>query len=1099
MVTSIVAGSLDSWQYLASYADLMDWLGADGLTDADSDTAAQHYNNYARSEGRTITFNAWEYLASNPDLMNWLGADGFTHADATTATKHYIEHGYHEDRTITFDAWEYLASNPDLMNWLGADGVTDADAVTAAKHYMQYGVHEDRTITFDAAAYLAANADLQHWIYDLLHLSGDAANDFAAQHYITNGRFENRMGTPVESYALTTAQDNKSAYHFTSNPAGTLNTLQNSDQLTGLGDEATLTAVLVNPNADAGYVIAPELNNIKTLEVEFGATSYLSGLDLQHADQALTTVNVTGVSSGGFVIDNLPASANNLSVSNTQGLPDITFSWRGVPPTEFLLRLLICDFYAHNLTLSGYTEWQWRNIVLWACGDPAIDLLDVKTFPSGVTVNSLELTITALGDLFIGEDWNKNNNIIEHDNGFTPDSVAGLKKITVTGIGTGTVILASVGSVKGFVLDGSAAQGKIAVNISNAAADASAVFTTGSNDDTVLVDRVLTAFWTSNDGGDYGPAVTFAGHLNTGSGNDSVTAHHLAATASITTEAGEDKVTLATDTSVLIADGAEILLGSDNDTLRITVTGTGVARIEGSVDGGEGRDTMIVDGNYDLGTNNKAGVSPSTVINDDLFVKLDSIETILVDTTAANGDLMITIDEQVGTGAGNTNVDTIRMIGEQNNRLDLLIGNNFTIAPTVNPDSFGGAAQTIGGALLIDTHTHRVATVLNIENKDDDTDIQFVNMDIQVAAKGGSILNMVTSAAQSAQVEVRVYTADENDAHVISSTNAGNADGLVDINTGYAGSAATLAAGAFDKLVVLEGATANDGGAEGAMTITIADAWTDNTTGFTLDASAVLDTDANLATGGAVITVENGDLADLTIQGTQNSDAITDGRGADTINGNAGNDTISAGEGQDVVDGGAGIDTISLTETGVAPLVQVKDTVVSDVIAVAHADLITGFASGTDKFNYNGALLNGLGTNADGITGIDVITSATFAAGLVDPLSTVGVVFIAQTGVGSAAFTNVLASTASNLTTNYAALEAQLLGAGGALNGVIANLDSVLTPADSVLLVLDNDSTGSVVLRITNTDATGNTLTAGEVELVGVFVNTPALALADFI
>jgi hypothetical protein len=1094
MVTSIVAGSLESWQYLASYADLMDWLGADGLTDADSVTAAQHYNNYARSEGRTITFNAWEYLASNPDLMNWLGADGLTDADATTATKHYIEHGYHEGRTITFDAWEYLASNPDLMNWLAADGVTDADAVTAAKHYMQYGVHEDRTIIFDSALYLAANADLQHWIYDLLHLSGDAANDFAGQHYIINGRFENRMGTPVESYALTTAQDSKSAYHFTANPAGTVNTLQNSDQLTGLGDEATLTAVLVNPNADAGYLIAPELNNIKTLEVEFGATSYLSELDLQHADQALTNVSVTGVSSGGFIIDNLPSSSTNLSVSDTLGLPNITFRLARIFNIHVDWNLHLRNVYCNILVTARIGPFS-LELHLTSSGDPTINLFDTGALPSGLSNTSDGLTITALGDLFIGVDWDSNDNIIEHDNGFTLNSVASLKTITVTGTGTGNVILASVGSVAGFVLDGSAAQGKMAVNISKAATDASAVFTTGSNDDTVLVDRVLTAFSSDYTSGTYGPVVTFAGHLNTGAGNDSVSAHNLAATALITTEAGDDTVTLAMDTSgsgeALIAGGAEIRLGSDNDTLMIT--GTGVARIDGFVDGGDGRDTMIVNGNNNLGINENAGVSPSTVINDDLFVKLDSIETILVDTTAANGDLMITIDEQAGIGAGNTNVDTIRMIGEQNNRLDLLIGNNFTVGSTVNTQNIAG------GALLIDTHTHTAATVLNIENKDDDTDIQLVNMDIQVAAKGGTILNMVNSGSQSAQVEVRVYTADENDAHFISSTNAGNADGLVDINTGYAGSTATLAAGAFDKLVVREGATANDGGAEGAMTITIADAWTSNTTGFTLDASAVLDTDANLATGGAVITVEHGDLAALTIQGTQNSDAITDGRGADTINGNAGNDTILAGEGQDVVNGGAGIDIINLTESGVAPLVQVKDTVISDVISLVNADLITGFVSGTDKFDYNGALLNGLGTNADGIAGTDVITAATFAAGLVDPSSTAGVVFIAQSGVGSAVFTNVLASTASNLTTNYDALEAQLLGAGGALNGVIANLDSVLTPADSVLLVLDNDSTGSVVLRITNTDATGNTLTAGEVELVGVFVNTPALAAADFI
>lgn len=347
-----------------------------------------------------------------------------------------------------------------------------------------------------------------------------------------------------------------------------------------------------------------------------------------------------------------------------------------------------------------------------------------------------------------------------------------------------------------------------------------------------------------------------------------------------------------------------------------------------TINAGEGRDTMIVDGDDDLGTNDNAGVSPSMIVNDDVFANLDSIETILVDTdntagthNGANGNLMITIDEQAGTGAGNTNVDTIRMIGNQANRLDLLIGNNFTIAPTANPDSFGGAAATIGGALLIDTHTHIAATELNIESKDDDTDIQFVNMDIQVAAKGGTILNIVNSGSQSAQVEVSVYTADEVDPNVISAGNAGNGDGLVDINTGYAGSAATLAAGAFDKLVVLEGATADDNsGAEGAMTIAIADSWTGTT--FTVDASAVLNTDADLTTGGATIGVQTGDTAKLIIHGTQNNDAITGGRDADILNGWAGNDII------------VGDEVVSNKELEVVTFATSYDA--GDVISVTH-------------------------------------------------------------------------------------------------------------------------------------------------------------------
>ncbi len=582
MDTSIVAGSLASWEYLASYPDLMTWLRADGVTDADSVAAARHYVAYGYNEGRAITFDAWEYLASYTDLMTWLRADGITDADGIAAARHYIAYGYTEGRTVTFDAWNYLASNLDLMTWLAADGLTDADAVAATKHYIQYGYNEGRTIIFDSALYLAANPDLQHWIYDTLHLAGDAATDFAAKHYINYGHDENRPGTPVESYTLTTGQDIKSSWHFTSNPVGTVNTLQNNDQLTGLGDNATLTAVLVNPNAHAGYGIAPELNNIRNLNVAFSGTSYVSGLDLQHADRALSHVSVTGVSSGGFVIENLSGGATNLSVSDTLGLPDITFTYLNheLADTQ-TVNLTLTNVYAHELTLGSNSlipSEQIEHINLVSVGDPTIDLVNLLSYP-GLLGTTQDLTITANGPLVIGEDWDGSGNVIEHDNGFTLNSVANLAKITVTATGSGNVSLASVGSVTGFLLDGSAAHGKIAVNISNAAADATAVFATGSNDDTVLVDKVLTAFSSGFTSGNYGSAVTFAGHLDTGSGNDSVTAHDLAAGtlatvyvgAVITTGAGNDVVTveklLGSSGASVVHDyaGAYISVGDGNN------------------------------------------------------------------------------------------------------------------------------------------------------------------------------------------------------------------------------------------------------------------------------------------------------------------------------------------------------------------------------------------------------------------------------------------------------------------------------------------------------------------------------------------------------
>jgi hypothetical protein len=394
------------------------------------------------------------------------------------------------------------------------------------------------------------------------------------------------------------------------------------------------------------------------------------------------------------------------------------------------------------------------------------------------------------------------------------------------------------------------------------------------------------------------------------------------------------------------------------------------------ISAGEGRDTLIVNGNDDLGSNDNAGVSASTIVNDDVFQHIDSVETILVGTTTAsggaNGDLMITIDEQSGTGAGNTNVDTIRMVGNQSNKLDLVVGNNFTVAATVNTTNIAA------GALLIDTSANAATTILNIENKDDDSDIQLVNMDIRVGSKGGSTLTFVNSGSQLAQVEVRAYSADENDVFTITDSNAGNADGLVDLN-GLTAVSAT--APAFDKLVLLEGSTANDNagggtyGTEAAVTVNIESSWTNDTTGFTLDASALLNTDDDttttttvegLATGGATITVDSGDLAALTVSGTQNSDTITTGRGADVVNGNDGNDTIVGDE----VTNNAELEVVTFAATYDAGDVITVTHNGQSITATIGVDGVTAALVATAIAGYDTA-------GSDGIAGDNITTAGT--------------------------------------------------------------------------------------------------------------------------
>ena len=123
---SITAGTLDAWEYLASYEDLMSFYGADQAG------AAHHYNVQGRPvEGRSITFNTWAYMASYEDLMNYFGFD------AIGAAMHYVVTGRVEGRTITFDTQAYLDANLDLQAAYGNDA--DGGLSNAAYHYVVTG------------------------------------------------------------------------------------------------------------------------------------------------------------------------------------------------------------------------------------------------------------------------------------------------------------------------------------------------------------------------------------------------------------------------------------------------------------------------------------------------------------------------------------------------------------------------------------------------------------------------------------------------------------------------------------------------------------------------------------------------------------------------------------------------------------------------------------------------------------------------------------------------------------------------------------------------------------------------------------------------
>ena len=124
-------------EYVASYADLVDRIGADAAV------GKVHYLAHGHAESREVSFDGLQYVASHDDLIEAFGAD------RETCCKHYIEIGHGEDRVADgFDEEQYLANYADLRAAFGGDG----EAATV--HYIEHGHAEGRSDGAPAAAAL---------------------------------------------------------------------------------------------------------------------------------------------------------------------------------------------------------------------------------------------------------------------------------------------------------------------------------------------------------------------------------------------------------------------------------------------------------------------------------------------------------------------------------------------------------------------------------------------------------------------------------------------------------------------------------------------------------------------------------------------------------------------------------------------------------------------------------------------------------------------------------------------------------------------------------------------------------------------------------
>lgn len=377
------------------------------------------------------------------------------------------------------------------------------------------------------------------------------------------------------------------------------------------------------------------------------------------------------------------------------------------------------------------------------------------------------------------------------------------------------------------------------------------------------------------------------------------------------------------------------------------------------------------------------------------------------------------------------------------------------------------------------------------------------------ASAAGVTLSMLTLASTNTITAVRANAAAQ--AVTINSLSAAQAGAITVTGGGHAltlGVSGASTVGQIDtvNLASSSSTTARDVGAVGLAGVE--KLITSNITITALTSATALD--SIVISGGAAQSITSGAI-------TPNVNTVVDGSAAtgvltlnfsgvavaDTnpmlIKGGAGADLItSSGETDDLINGGAGIDTITVTDGGNGATKWADVQI--DAITSLDGDVVVGFVTAENDFDYNGALSNGTGTGP-GISGTEIAAAAaTAAAALITADAANDILFPISTSIAaSATATAITTFIGAKTAANADLVEAAIVTAGQALGGTIANLDTVLGTGDAVLFQF-TDGTNTSFFRVTNTDTTvANTLTANEVELVAVFSGTAAIAAGDIV
>ncbi len=208
----------------------------------------------------------------------------------------------------------------------------------------------------------------------------------------------------VNVYPLTSKTDIAEAELFSApmvyTPDGSdrILSLQDEDQLTGEGDNATLNVVLGNINRDEGTTgtVTPTLKNIKNINVDW--TGNTDTLDLRYAD-ATKSIHLDKITSdaGAVSVNNIATDVTDLKVANAADVNTaalFTYKKGVLDGTDDKLDLTLDNILANSITQNS------------TLGTEGFEHVTVKAsngvYLNSLTVNELQdVKLTGSGDLTI--------------------------------------------------------------------------------------------------------------------------------------------------------------------------------------------------------------------------------------------------------------------------------------------------------------------------------------------------------------------------------------------------------------------------------------------------------------------------------------------------------------------------------------------------------------------------------------------------------------------------------------------------------------------------------------------------------------------------